>query len=562
MSSMEGKPPTSAEKYPGLKSSELLFKNSLPTIEDISARYPERNLPDEALVTRVAPSPTGPMHIGGLYMALLCERLAHQSGGVYFLRVEDTDKKREVEGAKELITDVLSQYDLIPDEGPGDYKDDIGSYGPYVQSERVELYQSYVRELVRKGKAYACFATEEELNQTRELQQSLSIRPGYYKQWATWRDRSIEDVKEELASGKPYVIRLRSEGNENRLVVHEDLLKGRIEMPENDLDVVLLKADGLPTYHLAHAVDDHLMGTTHVFRGDEWVPSLPLHLQLFEMLDFKKMKYGHIAPINKIDEGGGKRKLSKRKDPEASVMFYAESGYPETAVIDYMMNLANSGYEEWRIDNPDKTFREFTVTLEQLAQSRGPIFDEAKLKDIARTSIANMSAPEVYGHVLKWSKKFNEKFYSVLVSEPDRWERIFAIERGGDHARKDIARWSEMPQAFDFFLYRPLPDWNTFTGALMPSERKQCMSEVRSWYSPNLTKEEWLQQLKEMTTRYNLAPDAKTYRKERENYRGHVGELTQVLRYAVTGRLQSPDLYEVMKNLPLEELEARMNVAD
>ena len=371
---------------------ERLFPEDLPSIESLLTRYPDRELPKGAMVTRIAPSPTGFMHIGGMYMALISCRLAHQTNGVYYLRIEDTDQKREVEGARKVVTDSLHKFGLDPDEGEGINGVEKGAYGPYRQSERKDIYKSFIKHLVEIGRAYPCFCSEEELEATHKKQEELNVKSGYYGVWAKYRNADPNIVEEMLNQGKPYIIRFKSLGSNENKIVYNDLLKGQIELPENDLDLVILKSDGLPTYHFAHVIDDHLMGTTHVLRGDEWLSSIPLHRELFKAFEFKCPEYAHIAPINKIDESGGKRKLSKRKDPEANISFFGENGYPEVAVVEYLMNLANSNFEDWRKANPDKLYTEFQLALKKLPDSAGPLFDRVKLNDIAKEKIAGMKA--------------------------------------------------------------------------------------------------------------------------------------------------------------------------
>ena len=367
-----------------------IFPNITETPENIEARYTKRNLPEGAMVTRIGPSPTGFMHLGGIYMGLICERFAHQTKGVYFLRIEDTDKKREVDGAQKIIIDALDEYRLTPDEGPG-----YGDYGPYIQSERKGIYQTYAKSLLEKGDAYVCFLTEDEIKSTAEEQEKENLKRGVYGKWAIWRNKTEIEVLENLNQGLSYVIRLKSKGDSTKYFTHHDLLKGDVSLPENDLDMVLLKQDGLPTYHFAHVIDDHLMQTTHVFRGDEWLSSIPVHYELFKTLGFDLPLYAHISPINKLDNGN-KRKLSKRKDPEANILFFKEKGFPIDAVIEYLLNLANSDFEDYRRENPDKDYKEFTLTMKRLANSNGPLFNEVKLRDIAKEKIARLNNDQVF----------------------------------------------------------------------------------------------------------------------------------------------------------------------
>lgn len=531
-----------------------IFPQSLKTPEELEALYPKRNLPESAIVTRVGPSPTGFMHLGSIYMSLICNRFADQTNGVYFLRVEDTDKKREVEGAQQIIIDALNDYSLTPDEGPGH-----GDYGPYIQSERKDIYTSYVKYLLEKGDAYVCFSTEDEIKKANEEQESLNLKRGYYGKWAIWRDMSIEKVIAELEKGTPYIIRLKSKGNSEKTFIHHDLLKGDITLPENDLDMVLLKGDGLPTYHFAHVVDDHLMRTTHVLRGDEWLSSIPAHYELFKTLGFYLPLYGHISPINKLDNGN-KRKLSKRKDPEANILFFKEKGFPVQAIIEYLLNLANSDFEDWRKENPDKDYKEFTLTMKRLANSNGPLFNEVKLRDIAKEKNARLNNIQIFENVSTWAKDYNKYFYDLLNSQKDYWLKIFNIERSGDNVRKDIAIWSEVYDLYDFFDNNKFvkPDFQNLKTIFSQDDIKDILKEYSNIYNENDDKQTWLDNLKSMCAKFGLAPDIKTYKADKEAFKGHVGELTQMIRFAVTGKTQSPDLYEVMKVLGGEVVEGRL----
>lgn len=542
--------------------SEHLFPEELPSIESIFERYPKRELPKDAMVTRIAPSPTGFMHIGGIYMALISERFAHQTKGVYYLRIEDTDKKREVEGARKIITESLHKFGLDPDEGESIDGIERGIYGPYKQSERKDIYKSFIKHLVEIGRAYLCFCSEEKLETMRKIQEELKVRPGYYGVWTKCRDADEKNIEEMLKQNKPYVIRLKSLGNNTNTFIHNDLIKGPLELPENDLDVVLMKSDGLPTYHLAHVVDDHLMGTTHVLRGDEWVSSIPLHYELFNALDFERPEYGHIAPINKIDESGGKRKLSKRKDPEANVSFYEKNGYPEIAVVEYLMNLANSDFEHWRKANLDKSYIEFQLSFKRLSASAGPLFDKTKLHDIAKEIIAKMKAEELYKKVLDWSLKYSPEFGEILGKDPEYWLGVFSIERGGSKPRKDIAMWSEVKEAFSFFVKEKFikPNWSNFTSILSPDEIKNIINQYNGIFSFDDSAEKWMEKIKQIAANFGFAPDTKTFKKNMDSYRGHIGEIAQVIRFAITGRTQTPDLYQIMQVLGEQECKKRLTL--
>ncbi|MCX6789681.1 MAG: glutamate--tRNA ligase, partial [Candidatus Gribaldobacteria bacterium] len=426
-----------------------LFPNVKLTIEDIEKKYPPRDLAAGVPVTRVAPSPTGFMHIGGIFAALISERFSHQQNGIFYLRVEDTDKKREVEGAVELIIEAFKRYGLKINEGEIEIEKEIGAYGPYRQSHRAEIYQTVVKYLFEQGLAYPCFCSPEQLEQIGQQQAEEKVRPGYYGQWAKCRENSNGKIAELIDQGAPFTIRFKSNGNFLNKITVNDLIKGKKILPENDLDIILLKSDGLPTYHFAHVVDDHFMRTTHVLRGDEWFSSLPLHLQIFAALNFQAPLFGHISPIQKI-ENNSRRKLSKRKDPEANVDYYQQDGYPEKAIIEYLLNLANSDFEDWRVENPEADNRQFVLRLEKINQS-GALFDLVKLQDISKNMIAKMSAREATQAILLWVKKYDPSFAKIISSDKEYLERIFNIERGGDHQRKDIAKWSDVKNEFGCF---------------------------------------------------------------------------------------------------------------
>lgn len=531
---------------------DRVFPLETLSIGELEEKYPSRNLPDSAMVTRICPSPTGFMHLGGIYMSLICKKFSDQTNGVFYLRIEDTDKKREVDGAKEIIHSSLKDYGLTYDENP--------TYGPYVQSERKDIYTAYVKHLFSKGDAYLCFCTEEELKTAAEEQERLKLKRGYYGKWAVWRDAPLEKVIEELDKNTPYVIRFRSHGDGEKTFVHHDLLRGDIKLPENDMDVPLLKKEnGLPTYHLAHVVDDHLMRTTDVLRGDEWLSSIPLHYDLFQSLGFPVVRYGHISPINKM-VGSSRRKLSKRKDPEANISFFKEKGFAPIAVIEYLLNLANSNFEDWRKENPTKDYTEFNLTIEKLAKSNGPLLDETKLRDIAKEKIALMSKSQVYSNVLAWAEVYDTYFYGLLSANQEYWLKIFNIERGQDPVRKDIAIWSEVYEFYNFFDTEKFatPDWANFKSVFSQDEIKNILTEYKAIYDPTDDKQTWLGKVKELCPKFGLAADIKAYKADKEAFRGHVGELTQVIRFAMSGRTQSPDIYEILQVLGAEVVQNRL----
>ncbi len=540
-----------------------LLPDNLPLVADIEAKYPQRNLKDGVKVTRIAPSPTGFMHIGGLYAALISERLAHQSGGTFYLRIEDTDTKREVEGAAALIESSLSYYDINFDEGPIGKEGSIGSYGPYVQSQREDIYKAYIKDMLETDRAYPCFCTEEELDEIRRKQELNGVvRPGYYGQWAKWRDMPEEKVLQALDSNVPFVIRFKSPGSPDGKVIVHDILKGNIEFPESDMDIVIMKSDGLPTYHFAHIIDDHLMGTTHVVRGDEWVSSMPLHIQLFKAMGWKTPKYGHIAPIQKNDDGG-KRKLSKRKDPEASVAYYDEKGYPKNAVIEYLLNLANSNFEDWRRVNLEASYKDFQFSLNKLNNS-GALFDFVKLNNISKNVISLMSADEVYETGLEWAEKHNEDLASLMKNNPDYVKNILSIERGqGAKNRKDIATWEDLAGEIEYFFDDKFDmSYDILCEKVAPvsgDDIKKILNDFMSSYDTSADKNEWFDKVKAVADNNGFASDMKAYKANKEAFKGSVADVAKIIRLAVTGRDQSPDLHAIMIVMGKDRVFSRIN---
>lgn len=537
---------------------EKLFPHITKTPEDILAQYPARQLPEGAKVTRMGPSPTGFMHLGNLYGALVDERLAHQSGGVFYLRIEDTDKKREVEGGVQTIIDAFTSFGLPFDEG-ATMGEDRGAYGPYRQSQRAEIYQTFVKSLVQRGMAYPCFATEEELAAMREKQEAAKENFGYYGKYAVWRDRPMEDIEAELAKGTPYVVRFRSEGSIEHKVRHEDLVKGKMEVTENDQDVVILKSDGIPTYHFAHVVDDHLMDTTVVVRGEEWLATLPVHLQLFRAMGWKAPKYAHTAQLMKIDEEtGSKRKLSKRKDPELALTFYNQQGYPAPSVLEYLMTLLNSNFEEWRRANPDKPMNDFPFSTKKMSGS-GALFDIDKLKDVSKNVISRMSAEDVYDAVAAWSEKNDPEFHALFTREPDKTHAFLAIGRGGKKPRKDLALWSDVKPYMDF-LFDELftPDY-TMPEHVSKDDAKAILNEFKGQFDENDTPDDFFAKMKAIAEQHGFAAETKAYKQNPEQYKGHVGDVSMVVRLAVAGRQNAPDMQSVMHIMGAEQVKARLD---
>lgn len=540
---------------------ELIF----PDVKDISyyeEKYPERNLPEGAVVTRFAPSPTGFVHIGGLYQALVARTVAKKTGGVFFLRVEDTDQKREVENGVTGIVNSLKDFDMAPDEGMISDTEEIGNYGPYKQSLRKEIYQAYAKYLIAQGKAYPCFCTQEELDEIRQKQESAKIRPGYYGVWAKCRNLTVEESAEKIKNGEPYIIRFKSPGREDRKIKHKDVIKGNVDFPENDLDIVIIKADGLPTYHFAHAVDDHLMHTTHVIRSDEWLSSVPLHLQLFHELGFKAPKYAHIAPIMKNDNGN-KRKLSKRKDPEAAVSYYAEEGIPAEAVKEYLLNIANSNFENWRRANPDKQLDEFELQLNKMSVS-GALFDMVKLLDVSKTVISKMTAEEVYENANMWATKYDTEL-KELLEDKEYALKVFGIERGNKKPRKDISKWSDVKENISYMYDEEFAkDENEYPYQVIND--KESISKilklyVEKYYDENDDKQAWFDKIKELAGEMGYAKEVKEFKANPDMYKAHVGDVSTVLRIALTKRTNTPDMYEIMQILGKDRMAQRFNKA-
>ena len=537
-----------------------------PDAKEISyyeEKYPERNLPEGAIVTRFAPSPTGFVHIGGLYQALVARTVAEKTGGVFFLRVEDTDQKREVENGVTGIVNSLKDFDMAPDEGMISDTEEIGNYGPYKQSLRKEIYQAYAKYMLEQGKAYPCFCTPEDLEEIRNKQETAKLRTGYYGAWAKCRNLSVEEMAEKIKAGEPYIIRFKSPGREDRKIKHKDVIKGNVDFPENDQDIIIIKSDGLPTYHFAHAVDDHLMHTTHVIRSDEWLSSVPLHLQLFHELGFKAPKYAHISPIMKNDNGG-KRKLSKRKDPEAAVSYYKEQGVPTDAVKEYLLNIANSTFENWRRANPDRKMEEFDFQLNKMSVS-GALFDMVKLLDIGKTVISKMTAEDVYEKALEWAKVYDNEL-ADLLKDKEYALKVFGIERGNKKPRKDIAKWSDVKEnisyMYDSEFYNNVQEY-PYQPAISNKEDISKILDlyIEKYYDENDDKQTWFNKIKEVAEEMGYAKEVKEFKANPGMYKAHVGDVSTVLRVALTARTNTPDMYEIMQVLGKERIAKRFDVA-
>ena len=537
-----------------------------PEAKDISyyeEKYPERNLKEGAIVTRIAPSPTGFVHIGGLYQGLIAKKLAKQTEGVFFIRIEDTDQKRLFENGVTEIIESMDKFDMDPDEGMVNETESKGAYGPYRQSLRKEIYQAYAKYLIEQGKAYPCFCTPEELDSIRQKQEQAKIRPGYYGVWAKCRNLTVEEMIEKIKAGEEYIIRFKSPGREDKKIKHHDLIKGNVDFPENDQDIVIIKGDGLPTYHFAHVVDDHLMRTTHVIRGDEWLSSVPLHLQLFHEMGFKPPKYAHIAPIMKNDNGN-KRKLSKRKDPEAAVSYYVEMGIPKEAVTEYLLNIANSNFENWRRANKDASIDDFKLEISKMSVS-GALFDMVKLLDVGKTVISKFTAEEVYERALEWAKEYDKDLAKILEKDKEYAIKVFGIERGNKKPRKDIAKWSDVRENISYMydeMFDSQEQHYDYQAINDKEEIKKILDlYINEYYDENDDKQTWFDKIKELSGRLGYAKEVKEFKENPDKYKAHVGDVSTVLRVALTARTNTPDMYEIMKILGKDRIEARFEKA-
>ena len=535
---------------------QLIFPDEDKGTEYYESLYPPRSLPEGAKVTRIAPSPTGFMHLGNLYGALTDERLAHQSGGVFMLRIEDTDSKREVENGVEMIIAALGSFGLVFDEGMT-ADGEKGSYGPYRQSNRAHIYHAFAKKLLLEGKAYPCFCTEEELAAMHEKQEAEKANFGYYGKWAKYRSLPTDEAEALIRAGKPFVLRFRSEGSEDRYLHLDDMIRGRIDVPENCQDFVLLKSDGIPTYHFAHVVADHLMRVTHVVRGEEWLATWPIHIQLFASLGWKSPKYCHTAHLMKA-EGNGKRKLSKRKDPELALSFYRENGYPVESVREYLMTLLNSNFEEWRLANPSSALEDFKFSVSKMGSS-GALFDLDKLRDVSRNVVASMTAQQVYDRVLDWAKEYDPSFAELLEGDERYALRILSIGRGGKKPRKDIALWSDVKPYMSMFYPSLFVRREGLPDGFDRSDIKKALEMFCDTYDENDTQEQWFARIKEIAASLGYAPETKLYKQSPDSYRGHVGDISMFIRVALTGSTNSPDMYEIMQILGRGESLSRIS---
>ena len=535
----------------------LIFPNITKTVEDYEKMYPERNLPEGAKVTRYAPSPTGFIHIGALLSSFTGDMIARQSNGVFYLRIEDTDTERTIENGINVIIEGLKEFGVDFDEGPlsdGTFK---GNYGPYVQSQRKEIYHAFIKHLIIEGKAYPCFCTKEENDAIREHQTAGKKRIGYYGKYAKCRNIPTSEAIERIKNGDKYIIRLKSPGCFDRRIVIDDLIKGRIEMPENDIDIPIMKGDGLPTYHFAHLVDDHLMRTTHITRGDEWIPSLPIHIQLFQMFGFKAPKYAHLSPISKNDNGTV-RKISKRKDPEAAMSYYHKEGIPSYAVMLYLATLMNSNFEEWYNQNKDKKYTDFKFDFKKMSKSC-PLFDGEKLNNISKTYFSLLKASDIYNDACEYFNKYDKEFYDIFTKDKDYSINLLNIEREVKKPRKDIASYKDIKKEFNY-MYDELFDsiesyeWQNITDI---NDIKEILNTYISMYDINDDKNEWFNKCKELCDKLGYASVMKEYKANPEKYKGNVADVTTVIRVALTKKSQTPDLYELLKLIGVDGIKSR-----
>lgn len=541
---------------------QFLFPHITKTPAEYEALYPERNLPEGARVTRFAPSPTGYLHIGGLFQTLVDQLTAKVSGGVSYLRVEDTDKKREIEDGVSAITNGLSAFGVMFEEGVTGLTTECGPYSPYTQSKRVEIYQTVAKSLVEQGLAYPCFCSAEELTALREQQETegADIR-GYFGKWAKCRNLTLDEIKAKITAGESWVLRFRSDGSEEKRIMFDDMIRGKIEMPENIIDEVLLKSDGIPTYHFAHTCDDHFMHTTHVIRGEEWISSVPKHIALFKACGYKVPKYAHTPQIMKIDEElGDKRKLSKRKDPEAAVSYFVEEGIPKESLVEYLLTLMSSGFEDWRRANPTVPAMDYPFNLKKMSSS-GCLFDLVKLTDVSKNVISAMKADTVSAYVTEWAKQYNPAFYELIQKNPAYLRDALNIDRENPKPRKDIAKWSEVPEYLAYFfdeLYTPdygLPE------NIAPADAVAVLDAYLKVFDVTDDKDTWFQKIKDLCEPLGFTPNVKEYKKDPTAFKGHVGDVSTVIRVAVTSRRNTPDLWSVMNVLGGDTVKARLQAA-
>jgi len=537
---------------------EIMYPNVSKTIDDYEKMYPERDLPEGAIVSRFAPSPTGFVHMGSLLTAFIERKMPKDTNGVFFLRIEDTDQKRSVENGIQGIIDDLANFDITIDEGVVSENEEKGAYGPYIQTKRKEIYETFAKYLVENDYAYPCFCSAEDIEEIRTMQEKHKHRIGYYGKFAKCRCLSNEERAERINNGESYVLRIKSTGDFNKKITINDCVRGKIDYPENDIDHVLIKSDGIPVYHFAHVVDDHLMRTTHVMRGEEWFPSTPLHIELFKKFGFKVPKYAHLGLVMKIDEDGSRRKLSKRKDPEAAVSFYHEKGIPTEAVKLYLMTIANTNFEAWYDQNKDKSIDDFKLEFKKISAS-GTLFDLDKLINISKNYISRLKATDVYEGALNWAKEFDSELAELLTKYKDYSIKVFNIEREQKKPRKDFAMYSEIKSSI-WYMFKELFDGSSYTEEV---ENLEIIKDYfENYYNVEDTKDEWYNKLKELADKYGYAKEVKEFKENPENYKGHVGDVCEMIRYAITSLHQTPDLYEIEKILGVDEINRRLSLLE
>ncbi|PKK97407.1 MAG: glutamate--tRNA ligase [Tenericutes bacterium HGW-Tenericutes-3] len=534
----------------------LIYPNLRETLDDLEKKYPKRNLGEQAMVTRFAPSPTGFLHTGSLFASLISWRLAKQTNGVFFCRLEDTDTKREIAGTGDLVLNELSIFGINPDESfiAG------GAYGPYRQSERKELYDTIIKELIIRGRAYPCFCSHDTLNQMREYQESIKVNPGYYGEYATCRKLSVDEMIEKVKNGESFVMRFKSMGHhDNKITIHDEI-RGTLELTQNDQDIVIMKGDGLPTYHFAHLVDDHFMRTTHITRGEEWMPSLPIHIELFEAMDWVKPYYAHLPVIMKLEDGR-KRKLSKRKDPEAAVSFFLEAGYPIEGIMEYLMTIANSNFEEWRLNNLTANIFDFNLSFDKMTLD-GALFDLEKVQSISKERLGAMSSDEIGQKALAWAIKYQPDFAKAINQDFDYFKAILSIERGGEKPRKDYTRYSDIFTIIDFmydeYFDKALNVELPFNPIFTKEQKIIVLEKFLSNPALDLDEESWFNNLKQLGNEIGFAPNAKEYKKNKEAFLGHIGDFAEIIRISISGRKNTPNFYHVLRILGLERIKNRI----
>ena len=542
------------------KLAELLFPNVTGTVEDLEKRYPERDLKEGARVTRFAPSPTGYLHIGAFYTALVNILTADVSGGKAFLRIEDTDKKREIEDGVSAIIDGFKDFGIEFAEGVTGFDSESGDYGPYTQSKRAEIYHIVAKKLVQEGLAYPCFCSSEELTELRAQQETDgALITGYFGKYAKCRGLSLEEIEKNLQDGKTYVLRFRSNGSEDKKITFDDMIRGKIEMPENVIDEVLLKSDGIPTYHFAHICDDHFMRTTHVIRAEEWLSSVPKHIAIFKACGFKVPKYAHLSQVMKLDEeDGNKRKISKRKDPEAAVSYFFEAGFPRESILEYLLTLINSNFEEWRRANPKENLFAFPFNLKKMSPS-GCLFDLIKLNDISKNVISVMNAQTVYDYIAEWAEKYDEDFFKVFTANPEKSKAMVNIDRESPKPRKDIAKWSEVKEYFSYMFDEYYVASFELPENIEKEDAKAILENYLKVYSSEDDKDVWFSKIKDLCEPLGFTPNVKEFKKNPELFKGHVGDVSTVIRLAVTSRKNTPDLCSIMSLLGQDKVNERIN---